>query len=534
MALLDINDLNVSIGSTPILKSLSLKVEPGEILGLVGESGSGKSMTLLSAMRLLPRGATTSGRILLNGEDITAKSERSMCAIRGAYMSMVFQEPMTALNPVQTIGHQVAEMFALHRNISRRDALAAASAHLTSIGLAPDRVPHDRYPHELSGGQRQRVVIAIATALSPKVILADEPTTALDVTTQAAIVDLLKARAHRDGVGLLFVTHDLALIAGVADRVAIMKDGEIVEEGAAPAIFRMLRHPYAQALRAAASLPVRRRTAPTGNPIAEVNDVAVTYSAAPLFGTTAVRAVDGISFAITAGETVGIVGESGSGKSTLARAVLGLQPVERGSIRIGGDDFTTARTTALRAIRKKIQVVFQDPYGSLNPRHRVETIVAEPLGLLDPAPTAAERRARVESVLQRVGLSPADARKYPHEFSGGQRQRIAIARALILEPQIIVLDEAVSALDVSIRAQIIDLLKDLSDRLGIAYLFITHDLAVVRALADRVLVMHAGKIVEEGPAAEVFAAPKHDYTKALIAASPSLVEAIAARESATP
>jgi peptide/nickel transport system ATP-binding protein len=536
MPLLDIRDLAVRIGDTQILKSISLSVAPGEILGIVGESGSGKSMTLLSAMRLLPHDAAMSGRIVLDNDDLTAKSERDMCAVRGARMGMIFQEPMTALNPVQTIGHQVAEMFTLHRRLSAREALTAAAAHLTKVGLPPDRIPHDRYPHELSGGQRQRVVIAIATALAPPLILADEPTTALDVTTQAAIIDLLKTMARREGAGLVFVTHDLALIAGLADRIAIMKSGEIVEEGAAPAIFRTLQHPYSRALRAAATLPPRWRATPLqpGAPVAEARDVKVTYAARGLRRSPGVNAVDGISFTLAPGEIVGIVGESGSGKSTLARAILGIQPIAAGNVQIAGADIRTARGPALRDIRQRIQVVFQDPYGSLNPRHRVETIIAEPLNLLDRTPTRTERRARVEDVLKRVGLTPADADKYPHQFSGGQRQRIAIARALILEPQIIVLDEAVSALDVSIRAQIIELLKDLSDRLGLAYLFITHDLAVVRALADRVLVMQAGKIVEEGPVAQVFAAPQHPHTKELIAASPDLETAIAMHEKAKP
>jgi len=535
MALLDVRDLSVRIGDTPILKSIALTVAPGEILGVVGESGSGKSMTLLSAMRLLPQGAIAGGRILLDNDDLTAKSEREMCRVRGARMAMVFQEPMTALNPVQTIGRQVAEMFELHKGASAREAMSAASAHLAKVGLPPDRVPHDRYPHELSGGQRQRVVIAMATALDPPLILADEPTTALDVTTQSAIVDLLKTMARREGAGMIFVTHDLALLAGLADRIAIMKEGEIVEEGAAPSIFKTLKHPYAQALRAAATLPPRQRSTPLapGTPVAEARDIKVTYVPRGLRRGPTVNAVDGISFSLAPGEVVGIVGESGSGKSTLARAMLGIQPIASGSAHIGGADIGRARGAALRSIRQRIQVVFQDPYGSLNPRHRIEKVVAEPLHLLDRTLAPTERRARVENALTRVGLTPLDADKYPHQFSGGQRQRIAIARALILEPKIIVLDEAVSALDVSIRAQIIELLKDLSDRQGLAYLFITHDLAVVRALADRVLVMQNGKIVEEGPVGQVFTAPRHPHTKELIAASPDLETAIRRREGAS-
>ncbi len=531
MALLAIEDLSVTIGTKPILNSVSLSVAPGEILGLVGESGSGKSMTLLGAMRLLPDGAKSGGRIKLAGEDLTAKSERDMCTVRGARLGMVFQEPMTALNPVQTIGAQVAEMFAHHKGLSAREAIAAASAHLANVGLDGGRVPHDRYPHQLSGGQRQRVVIAMATALAPRVVLADEPTTALDVTTQAGILDLLRSLVRDGGASLVFVTHDLAVVAGLADRIAIMKDGAIVEEGTAPAIFRTMKHPYSQALRAAATLAPRSRPQrAAAPPLIDARDVTIGYRTSGLWSGGAKRAVADASFSIAPGEIVGVVGESGSGKSTLARAVLGIQPVASGSIRVAGADLAAARGRTGNALRRRIQAVFQDPYGSLNPRHRVETIVGEPLHLLERRLTHDERRARVEKALTQVGLTPADARKFPHEFSGGQRQRIAIARALILEPDVVVLDEAVSALDVSIRAQIIELLRSLSERLGLAYLFITHDLAVVRALADRVLVMQNGRIVEEGPVEDVFANPKHQHTRQLIAASPSLDAAIAARE----
>ena len=535
MSLLTVQSLSLSIGNTQILKSVSFDVAPGEILGIVGESGSGKSMTLLSAMRLAPREARTTGEIRLDGDNLLAKSESAMCAIRSQRIGMIFQEPMTALNPVQTIGQQVAEMFTHHRSQSRPEALQTAAEHLARIGLTPDRVPMDRYPHQLSGGQRQRVVIAIATALAPKLLLADEPTTALDVTTQAGILDVLKNLARRDGAGLVFVTHDLAVIAAFADRIAVMRQGEIVEEGPAPAIFRTMQHPYSKALRAAATLaPHSRASKKTDEtPIVEAADVGVTYNSSVwrMFDDgQATNAVDGVSFKINPGEIVGVVGESGSGKSTLARALLGIEPLTRGHVRVGGDDLATARGPLLRAIRQRIQVVFQDPYGSLDPRLRVEALIAEPLHLLDRRPTAPQRRQRVETILAQVGLTPSDADKYPHEFSGGQRQRIAIARALILEPKVIVLDEAVSALDVSIRAQIIDLLRDLSERLGIAYLFITHDLGVVRALADRVLVMHNGRIVEEGPVVQVLAAPQHAYTQQLVAASPDLEAALAARE----
>jgi peptide/nickel transport system ATP-binding protein len=531
--LLSIQDLSVTIGATPILNRISLELAPGEILGVVGESGSGKSMTLLSAMRLLPRGAKANGRIVLAGQDLMALSERDMCAVRGARIGMIFQEPMTALNPVQTIGHQVAEIYALHKRLPPREALREAGAHLARMGLDAARVPHDRYPHQLSGGQRQRVVIAMATALAPQVLLADEPTTALDATTQAEILRLLRGLAREQGAGLIFVTHDLAVVAGLADRITIMRQGEIVEHGRAPAVFHSLQHPYSRALLAAATLsPGARRTTPAdGGPVAEARDISVAYTTGALLSRrTIVSAVESASLTVARGETLAIVGQSGSGKSTLARAILGVQSAAHGAIRIAGEDLATSRGKALRALRRRVQAVFQDPYGSLDPRQNVEAIVAEPLHLLDRGLSRQERRLRVETMLERVGLVREDADKHPHEFSGGQRQRIAIARALILEPELIVLDEAVSALDVSIRAQIIALLRDLSDKLGIAYLFITHDLAVVRAMADRVLVMQHGRIVEEGTVAEVFAAPKHTHTKELIAASPDLEAALAARE----
>ena len=423
-----------------------------------------------------------------------------------------------------TIGDQVAETVRIHAAAGRAEARAIAAATLERVGLPPDRFPLTRYPHELSGGQRQRVGIAMAIALRPKLLIADEPTTALDVTTQAAILALLRRLVDEDGMGLMLITHDLAVVAGLADRVAIMHQGRVVEAGptrGGAARDAASLHPRALRRLGAppgAGGPARRRA-----PLLEVEGMVREYrSPGRLFRpATTFRAVDGVSFTIHAGESLGLVGESGCGKSTLARAILGLEALQGGAVRIDGEAVRAGERMP-RSLRAKMQVVFQDPYGSFNPRHRVARLVAEPFHLLDGAPAGPARRAAVEKALTDVGLAASDAEKYIHEFSGGQRQRIAIARALIIRPKLIVLDEAVSALDVRVRAQILDLLADLSARFGLAYLFITHDLTVVRAITDRVLVMKAGRIVEEGPTPRVFDAPRHPYTRELLAAAPVL------------
>jgi len=528
MSLLDIRGLTHSIGEVDNLHGIDLSVDAGQVLGVIGESGSGKSMSALSVMQLLPPASRISGRILLDGADLLQKAEREMCAIRGRDIGMVFQEPMTALDPLKTIGDQVAETIWVHGEMSRREALAEADRVLDRAGLPRDLYPRDRFPHELSGGQRQRVVIASAIALKPKLLIADEPTTALDVTTQARILELLQRLVDEDGMGLIFITHDLAVVAGLADNVAVMRHGEVVEAGPTAQVFRTLHHPYTRQLFAASShVPPRDPSLPGGEPVLVVDNLVRDYRipARHLFAPSgAFRAVDGGSFRIERGENVGRVGESGSGKSTLARAGMALEPAQGGSIVIDG---TPLDDRDLKA-RRKLQVVFQDPYGSFDPRQRVDTLVTEPFHLLGiDAPRGEERRRRVDAALTNVGLSPADAHKYIHEFSGGQRQRIAIARALIIEPSLIILDEAVSALDVSIRAQILDLLAELSDRLAISYLFISHDLSVVRSITDRVLVMKNGKIVESGRTEDVFANPQHPYTRELLAATPSLERALA-------
>ena len=527
MTVLDIRDLSLSIGATPILKTVSLSVAPGEILGLVGESGSGKSMTALALLGLTPPRATMTGEIRLNGQLISNAPDVALQKVRGRDVGIIFQEPMTALNPVMTIGDQVAETVRLHKNISRKEALAVARAVLDRVGLPAERFPLTRYPHELSGGQRQRVAIAIAIALTPKLLIADEATTALDVTTQAQVLDLLKRLVREDGMGLILITHDLAVVAETADRVAVMKDGELVEEAPVSRIGAGMTHPYSQRLLANATHAPTRRSSPQADavPVLQVEGLVREYGGAPaLFGKSkAFRAVDQVSLSIQPGESVGLVGESGCGKSTLLRAILALETPQAGRVRVKSRDITAARGAALKSIRRDIQVVFQDPYGSFDPRWKVSDLVAENFHLLDARPSPVEARRHVDEMLERVGLNSAAADRYPHEFSGGQRQRIAIARALITEPSVICLDEAVSALDVSVRAQVLDLLADLSDRLGLSYLFVTHDLSVVRTVTDRLLVMQAGKIVEQGATAAVFAAPSHPYTQKLLAATPDLV-----------
>ncbi|WP_116133469.1 ABC transporter ATP-binding protein [Tropicimonas sp. IMCC34043] len=523
--MIDIAHLDLSIAGTPILRDVSLKLGQGRILGLAGESGSGKSMTALSILRLLPPSARLSGHVHLDGQDLTTLSEQQMCSVRGRQIGMIFQEPMTALNPVQSIGDQVAETLVIHGAARRGEARRIAVERLERVGLSPDHIPPDRFPHELSGGQRQRVCIALAIALRPRVLIADEPTTALDVTTQERILGLIRGLVDEQNMACLFITHDLAVLAELADDIAVMKAGEVVEAGATLDVLRHRRHPYTRALfEASRHQPVRVPAPPAAAPLLRVERVVRDYPLPRqrLFGARpGFRAVDGVSFDLHRGESLGLVGESGCGKSTLTRAILGLEPIQGGAIRLGGEKITPQMPPALR---RRMQVVFQDPYGSFNPRHSAARLIAEPFHL---GGRPADLDLRVAEALESVGLRPTDADKYPHEFSGGQRQRLAIARALITRPDLIVLDEAVSALDVRVRAQILDLLADLQGRLGLTYLFISHDLTVVRAVTDRVLVMKAGQIVEAGTTAAVFAAPSHPYTRTLLDAAPMLPEAMA-------
>lgn len=532
---LEIKSLSLRINGAEILSGVDLELNAGDIAGLVGRSGSGKSMTALAIMGLAPQQAEISGAVLLNGENLLEKTDRAMDAVRGARIAMVFQEPMTALNPLQTIGTQVAETIYSHSDAPRAAAVEKAAALLARVGLDPAQVPPTRYPHELSGGQRQRVVIAVAIAMKPAVLIADEPTTALDVTTQAEILALLRQLAAEDGTALLLITHNLAAIAETAARIAVMRQGCIVETYSAREFFSAGGDSAAAELLPA---PVDKPASPPpdlGAPVLEATNVSCDYAQprqsmfaqAPRF-----RAVKEVSLSLRKGEHLAVVGESGSGKSTLARALMGLHPLAGGAVRIGGEAFPQADKAAMRRLRRKIQIVFQDPYSSFNPRQTIRRIIAEPFHLFDTPPAKADADRRVAEALAAVGLAPEDMEKRPHEFSGGQRQRIAVARALVTRPEIIILDEATAALDAAARWRVLDLLMRLSESYGLTYIFITHDLSVVRDVADRVVVMRAGRVIEENTAAEIFAAPQEDYTKGLIAAAPDIEAALSQRAAA--
>lgn len=533
MSLLEIENLSLTIGETQILKDMELSVAPGEVMGLVGRSGSGKSMTALTVMQLLPYAARATGRVSFDGIDILAASEDQMCALRGDDIGMVFQEPMTALNPVKTIGEQVAEGIRWHTKATRAAAEERARKMLDRVGLPEAKFPLSRYPHELSGGQRQRVVIAIACALKPKLLIADEPTTALDVVLQAQILDLLLDLVAESRMGLLLISHDLAVVTEMADRITILRRGEVMEAGDTARTLSEQLHPYTRQLaQASMHVPARARPHDTsqGKPLLQVEGVTRDYPGrrASLFRRApTIRAVDDVSLSMAPGQSVALVGRSGCGKSTLARMILALDKPSAGTIRFRGETVTGKGEAELKPARRDMQVVFQDPYGSFDPRQKVEKLVAEPLHVLDKKPTRAERREMVAHALHEVGLDQRDMDKYPHEFSGGQRQRLSIARAIITRPKLVVADEPVSALDVSIRAQILDLFAELNQKLGIAYLFITHDLTVARAITDEVLVMHDGKIVERGKTNEVLDHPRSDAAKALVTAAPDLHRAIA-------
>ncbi|WP_174800820.1 ABC transporter ATP-binding protein [Martelella limonii] len=533
--LLSVFDLRVGFGKSPekneVVRGVNFDLDAGETLAIVGESGSGKSVTSLCLNRLVDFGGgrITSGTIdytLPDGStvDLAKLSEKRLTTIRGREIGMIFQEPMTSLNPVHTIGEQIAESFRLHHGLTGRQAMDAAREALERVRI-PDAERRLKYhPHQLSGGMLQRVMIAIALSCNPRLLIADEPTTALDVTVQAQILALLAELKRESEMGLIFITHDIGLVAGIADKVMVMQQGEVVESGATDTVLDDPQHAYTQHLlkavpHFAGGSAVRRDFArkPADQPALEVENLTVRFPVTSgIFKkqTGAVHAVDGIDFDLMPGETLGIVGESGSGKSTTARAVMGLNKPTRGTIRLGGGGRVAAHGDP-------IQMVFQNPYASLNPRLRVDSILAEPViatgGKLD-----AETRARMAALLQRVGLPENALTRYPHEFSGGQRQRLCIARALMLKPSVVVLDEAVSALDVSVQAMVLELLTELQRDMNLSYLFVTHDMAVVERIAHRIAVVYAGQIVEIGDAASVLSDPKHSYTKRLIAAVPSI------------
>ncbi|SBW12304.1 putative fused oligopeptide transporter subunits of ABC superfamily: ATP-binding components [uncultured Alphaproteobacteria bacterium] len=521
--LLSVEALSVAFGDGPeVVKGVSFSVAKGETVALVGESGSGKSVTALSVLRLLPGHARhPAGRIVFDGEDVLTMAEAELREVRGGRVGIVFQEPMTSLNPLHGIGRQIGEMLALHKGLKGAAARARIVELLSLVGLPDPERRLDALPHELSGGQRQRVMIAMALANDPDLLIADEPTTALDVTIQAQILDLLKDLQRRLGMAVLFITHDLGIVRRLADRVCVMTAGEIVESAATADLFAAPRHPYTRRLLAAQPSPRPPRTGATPETVLEAENLKVWF---PLKGGVLrrtrgyVKAVDGVDVSLKRGRTLGVVGESGSGKSTLGLALLRLIGAE-GAIRFDGREISAMSGHALRPLRRAMQVVFQDPYGSLSPRLSVGGIVGEGLDIHAPGLDRAERRARIGAALAEVGLDPAMQDRYPHEFSGGQRQRIAIARALILGPKLLILDEPTSALDVSVQAQIVDLLRGIQARLDIAYLFISHDLKVIRALADEILVMKDGKVVEAGPAERVLDAPAHPYTRALLDAA---------------
>jgi len=520
MSLLSITNLSVAFGSTTVVHGVSLSIEKGETLALVGESGSGKSVTALSIMRLLPypQASHPTGQITFKDAPITQANVRQ---IRGHRIAMVFQEPMTSLNPLHTIEKQINEVLFLHKGLSKIEARARTLELLTLVGLPEPEKRIAAYPHELSGGQRQRVMIAMALANDPDLLIADEPTTALDVTIQAQILALLKELQAKLGMAMLLITHDLGIVRHMADRVCVMKHGAIVETGEAHALFTNPQHPYTQMLLASEPKGEATPLPPNAPLVLTAENVRVHFPIHKGFlkrTTDYIRAVDGVSLAVHAGETVGIVGESGSGKTTLGLALLRLLD-SKGKIAYQDQAIESFSRSEMRPLRREMQIVFQDPYGSLSPRLTIGDIVAEGLDLHGLAGAKPERAEKIAAILSEVGLDPAMSQRFPHEFSGGQRQRIAIARAMILKPKLVILDEPTSALDMSVQAQIVDLLRDLQRKHGLAYIFISHDLRVIKALSNYVVVMKNGRVVEQAPAATLFAAPKESYTQTLLAAA---------------
>ena len=572
MPLLEVDNLQTHFhtrdGVVRAVDGISFHLERGEILGLVGESGSGKSVSCASLLGLVPQppGRITAARMHFDGHDLHAGDEAILRRLRGRRIAMIFQDPMTSLNPHMTIVEQVIEPLLIHKLATRGEAVNQAVALLEKVGIRDARARLDSYPHEFSGGMRQRVMIAMALITRPEILIADEPTTALDVTVQAQILKLLRALAHEVGAAVIFITHDLGVVAELADRVAVMRRGRIVEQGPVLAVFENPQHPYTKGLLAcrprldtpyrilptvadfmevtatadggevvrekpvdtarlreltlAAPASVARDLAP---PLLEVRDLKVHFAVRRGWFRTSndyLKAVDGVSFTIPRGATLGLVGESGCGKTTIGRALLKLIEPTAGSITFDGRALEHLNAAGMLPLRKRMQIVFQDPYASLNPRLTVEQMLTEPMVVHGLGADAAARRARAVALLEEVGLEPRFMRRYPHEFSGGQRQRLCIARALAVEPEFIVCDECVSALDVSVQAQVLNLLKALQVRRGLTYLFISHDLSVVKFMADEVAVMQAGRIVERAPAQELYRAPKMDYTRALLDAVP--------------
>ncbi|MGV9423808.1 ABC transporter ATP-binding protein [Streptomyces sp. NPDC003656] len=522
--LLQLTGLDVDFDGRPAVRDVHLTLDRGEVLGLVGESGSGKSATALAVLGLLPGNAVARGSVRLDGTELLGAPERELNDIRGRRIAMVFQDPLSAFTPVYRIGDQIAEAVRAHHDVSRARAAARAVELLDLVGIPEPALRAKAFPHEFSGGMRQRAMIAMAIANEPDVLLADEPTTALDVTIQAQILDVLRTAQRTTGAALLLVSHDLGVIAGMADRVAVMREGRVVEQGTAEQVYGTPREPYTRELLAAVPrLDTPCVPAPaTGEPVLTVRGLTRTYPVRTggvlRRRTGTVHAVDGVDLDLRRGETLAVVGESGSGKSTTLFELLELAAPEGGTVELFGRRYGTLTRAERRELRRRVQVVFQDPMASLDPRMPVGDIVAEPLRAQGADRTTAARA--VPGLLARVGLDPAHADRYPHEFSGGQRQRIGIARALSVEPELLLLDEPVSALDVSVQAEVLDLLQRLKEELGLAYLLVSHDLSVVRNIADRVSVVYLGRTVEAGPVDEVFARPRHPYTQALLSAVP--------------
>ncbi len=530
---LSVEHLAIKAGETSLVKNISFQIQPGEIFALVGESGSGKSLTSLAIMRLLPEALDiTGGQIVLNDESLFLLPEVKMQRVRGQQVAMIFQEPMTSLNPVMKVGDQVAEALKVHLKMNRQAARKKVISLFEEVGIPDPEARYDWYPHQLSGGQKQRVMIAMALACEPDLLIADEPTTALDVTIQAQVLELLKRLRDERGLAILFITHDMGVVNEMADRVAVMKQGELVEQADKAHFFANPTHPYTQKLLADAVPKLTYKPVSEARSLLRISDLKVHFPIKKgIFQRTVgyVKAVDGVNLAINRGETLALVGESGSGKSTIGQAILRLVDATFGEVEFHTEseivDLLPLNERHMKPFRKRVQVIFQDPFSALNPRMQIRDIIREGMNTLKVGPkTPAEQDARIDELLEQVGLLPEHKFRYPHEFSGGQRQRIGIARALAVEPELIICDEPTSALDVSVRAQVLELLNRLQQQYHMSYLFITHDLSIIPAIAHQVAVMKEGQIVEQGPVEDIMLNPQHDYTRKLLDSAPELIK----------